>query len=135
MRGAVQFESSQRQTRFLRYVEHHAGGEGGAVNEQTLALLLSPVVNPLRLPSFLDTERVVRPLSHPLLREAKLRPRPEPDRGPREIVFSRRVAAGGPRPPHRRDPPGCAQPARHCQKPARSAFHRRSAPTRPGLLI
>lgn len=87
------------------------------------------------LPPPLDTERVVRPYHHPLLRQVELRPRPEHDRGPRETVFSRGTAANGPGTPHRRDPPGRAQPARHCQKPASSAFHGRGPPTRPGLLI
>lgn len=86
-------------------------------------------------PPLLDTERVVRPHHHPLLRQVELRPRSEHDRGPRENVFSRGTAANGPRTPHRRDPSGRAQPARHCQKPASSAFHGRGPPTRPGLLV
>lgn len=135
VRGAVQFKSSQRQTHFLRYLENHAGGEGRAVKDQRQLFSSFLSLIPLHPPSLLDPERVVRPLGHPLLREVKLRPRSEHDRGPRENVFSGGAAAGGPRPPHRPDPSGCAQPARHCQKPASSALHRRGAQTRPGLFI
>lgn len=97
-------------------------------------LFLVCVLYPASPAPLLDTERVVWPLSHPLLCEVELRSRSEHDRGPRETVFSRRTSASGPRTPHRWDPSGRTQPALYCQEPTSSAFHRRGTQTRPGLL-
>lgn len=80
----------------------------------------------------LDPERVVRPIGHPLLCEAELRPRSEHDRSTREVVLSPWAPTCGPSAPHWWDPPSCAQPALHCQEPSSSALLRRSPQARPG---
>lgn len=81
---------------------------------------------------FPDPEWVVWPLSHPLLRKVKLRPRSEYDWGPGKDVFCGGAATGWSRAPNRWDPSGCAQPALYCQEPTCATLLRRSPQTRPG---